>query len=98
MAKRLLAIIESQWFSDGISVRPFFDVLCDAKHERGAFLYERFVNKASLEEVLKFVIKKRVSYIYIGSHCVKGHIECPNGEKVKVQRVRDVILRQCEAF
>ncbi len=95
--RRLLAVLESKWFSNEISVRPLFDLLCDARHDRGEYLYERFVSKASLEEVLKFVIKKRVSYIYIGSHCASSMIECPNGEKVPMRRIRDVILKQSEA-
>ena len=77
---RLLAVIESKWFANEITARPLFDLLCDARHERGDYMYERFVSKASLEDVIKFAIKKRVSYIYIGSHCHKGKLYCPNGE------------------
>jgi hypothetical protein len=94
---RLLAVIESKWFANEITVRPLFDLLCDARHDRGDYLYERFVSKKSLEEVLKFVIKKKVSYIYIGSHCASSKIECPTGEKVDVRRLRDIILKQSEA-
>jgi len=96
--RRLLAVIESKWFANEITARPLFDLLCDARHERGDYIYERFVSKASLEDVLKFAIKKRVAYIYIGSHCYKGKIYCPNGEYVPVRRLRDIILKCSEAF
>jgi hypothetical protein len=96
--RRLLAVIESKWFANEITARPLFDLLCDARHERGDYLYERFVSKTSLEDVIKFAIKKRVSYIYIGSHCHKGKVYCPNGEYVEVRRLRDVILKQSEAI
>jgi hypothetical protein len=94
---RLLAVLESKWFANEITARPLFDLLCDARHDRGDYLYERFVSKASLEDVLKFAIKKRVSYIYIGSHCHRSQIHCPNGDHVDVRRLRDVILQQSEA-
>jgi len=95
---RLLAVLESKWFANEITARPLFDLLCDARHERGDYLYERFVSQASLEDVLKFAIKKRVSYIYIGSHCHRGQIHCPNDDHVDIRRLRDVILRQSEAI
>jgi hypothetical protein len=96
--RRLLAVIESKWFANEITARPLFDLLCDARHERGDYMYERFVSKASLEDVIKFAIRKRVSYIYIGSHCHKGKLYCPNGEYVDVRRLRNVILKHSEAF
>src|ERR1044071_4338019 len=94
---RLLAVVESKWFANEITARPLFDLLCDARHERGDYMYERFVSKASLEDVIKFAIKKKVSYLYIGSHCHKGKLYCPNGEYVPIRRLRDVILRESEA-
>ena len=94
---RLLAVIESKWFANEITARPLFDLLCDARHERGDYMYERFVSKKSLEDVIAFAIKKRVSYLYIGSHCHKGKIYCPNGEYVPIRRIRDVILKASEA-
>lgn len=96
--RRLLAVIESKWFANEITARPLFDLLCDARHERGDYIYERFVSKTSLEDVIKFAIKKRVSYIYIGSHCHKGKLYCPNGDYVEVRRLRDVILKQSDAI
>ncbi len=93
---RLLAVVESKWFANEITARPLFDLLCDARHERGDYMYERFVSKTSLEDVIKFAIKKRVSYLYIGSHCYKGKLYCPNGESMPIHRLRDVILQQSE--
>lgn len=94
---RLLAVVESKWFANEITSRPLFDLLCDARHERGDYMYERFVSKKSFEEVVAFAIKKKVSYLYIGSHCYKGKLYCPNGEYVPISRLRDVILKASEA-
>jgi hypothetical protein len=95
MTRRAFAVLESRWFQNEISVRPLFDLLCDAKHKRGDYVYERFVSRVSFEEILKFVIgRERISYLYIGSHGVARQLECPNRDRIEAVLLRDLTCRR----
>ena len=64
-----LAVIESRWWKEGnSSIRGLFDVLADIrKFNPGAYHYEMFNNRASLQEIVERTARKSRN-LYIVAH------------------------------
>lgn len=85
MSPRRLAILESDWFAGyNHSVRPFFEGLSrNLFSTADGFHYERFVGRASLDDAMRHLVRKRdVRYLYIASHGQRGYIQCPNRNRI----------------
>lgn len=93
-----IGVLESAWFEGShCSVKPLFEVLSTIYAGRAdAYLYERFVGKASFDEAHSFIsTRKSVRYLYIASHGKDDAtgIACPNGDRISTTELRNDLVR-----
>lgn len=89
------SVVESRWWSTGNhSVRPLFEAVAALHYDNpSAFLYDMFVNRASLSTVLGMRGKdKRTEIIYLASHGNENHIGPDSANAISRAEARNCFI------